>query len=181
MERLKIDDYFLQIARLVSLRATCRRRTVGCVLVDGQNRIVATGYNGGLPHEVHCLDVPCVGACDPHGDTTRCLAVHAELNALMQCGRREQVTTVYCTDSPCLACARLLCQLPRLRCVVYVRFYKQDGIEQLKSRNLQTVQLPNAYDRAATADLFERYERTRNASQSGSDVPKAQSTNPGAP
>ena len=35
--RLGINEYFLRIAELVSERSTCRRRKVGCILVDSLN------------------------------------------------------------------------------------------------------------------------------------------------
>lgn len=47
------DEYFMEIAKVVATRATCDRKHVGAVIVDGRNRIVSTGYNGsarGLPH-----------------------------------------------------------------------------------------------------------------------------------
>ena len=39
------DEYFLEVAVLVSKRATCLRRRVGAVLVKDK-KILATGYNG---------------------------------------------------------------------------------------------------------------------------------------
>jgi len=47
------DEYFIALAKAVAARATCLRRSVGCVLVDDLGHILATGYNGrasGLPH-----------------------------------------------------------------------------------------------------------------------------------
>jgi len=51
--RPSIDEYFLDMAKVVSSRSTCLRRSVGCVLVDGYGNVLSTGYNGvarGLPH-----------------------------------------------------------------------------------------------------------------------------------
>ena len=62
MDRIDTDKYFLEIARTVAKRSTCMRRSVGCVLVDSQNHIVATGYNGVPTKFTHCLDSPCEGA-----------------------------------------------------------------------------------------------------------------------
>lgn len=39
------DHYFMEIARVVSKRSTCLRRSVGAVIVKNR-QIVATGYNG---------------------------------------------------------------------------------------------------------------------------------------
>ena len=39
------DNYFMEIAQVVSKRSTCLRRSVGAVIVKNR-QIVATGYNG---------------------------------------------------------------------------------------------------------------------------------------
>ena len=83
--RLAVDDYFLKMAELAALRSTCARRQVGCVLVDSNNHVAATGYNGVPKGFVHCLDVPCIGADAQSGTRLdECYAVHAEMNALLQ-------------------------------------------------------------------------------------------------
>jgi deoxycytidylate deaminase len=41
--RICTDWYFLKMAFLVSERATCARRKVGCVIVNSKNHVVATG------------------------------------------------------------------------------------------------------------------------------------------
>lgn len=40
------DDYFLGVADAVAVRADCRRRQVGAVIVSEDRRIISTGYNG---------------------------------------------------------------------------------------------------------------------------------------
>ena len=75
--RLGHDEYFAGIADLVAKRSTCRRRTVGCVLVDSQNHIVATGYNGVPAKFPHCVDNPCEGAEYKTGEGLDvCEAIH---------------------------------------------------------------------------------------------------------
>lgn len=103
------DSYFLEIAQVVSKRATCARRRVGCVLVDKGNRVLATGYNGVPRGFRHCIDNPCAGASAPSGTgLDACLATHAEANALLQCGDTEAIDTCYVTASPCIHCTKLL-------------------------------------------------------------------------
>ncbi|MBX6377606.1 MAG: dCMP deaminase family protein [Clostridia bacterium] len=107
------------MARLVRTRSTCPRRQVGAVLVR-ERRVIATGYNGSLPGLEHCEDVGCQME---DGHCVRC--VHAELNALLQCaatGQASAGSTLYCTDFPCLHCAKALVQAGVLR-VVYERSY----------------------------------------------------------
>ena len=45
LERPSWDEYFMEIATVVSKRSTCLRRSVGAVIVKNR-QIVATGYNG---------------------------------------------------------------------------------------------------------------------------------------
>tara|TARA_Y100000310_G_scaffold345435_1_gene465002 strand:- start:10399 stop:10848 length:450 start_codon:yes stop_codon:yes gene_type:complete len=107
--RLETDEYFLSVAQLVAKRSTCRRRKVGCVLVDSHNHIVATGYNGVPSGFTHCLDVPCEGASSPSGtDLEKCFAVHAEVNAFLQL-TSEDTLTAYLSTTPCFTCAKMIC------------------------------------------------------------------------
>lgn len=84
-------------------RATCPRKHVGVVIVR-EGKVIATGYNGapsGLPH---CESVGC--DVDAAGHCTR--AVHAEMNAILQCalhGVSTRGAWLYTTLSPCMRCA----------------------------------------------------------------------------
>jgi len=117
--RLSRHEYYLQMLALVASRGTCARRQVAAILTDTEGRILATGYNGPPSGYPHCRDhIPCPGALDPAGDTARCVAIHAEQNAIVQAGlsgNLARAAILYCTCSPCLNCAKLLCSLPHLR------------------------------------------------------------------
>ena len=77
------DRYFLNIAREVAQRATCPRAKCGTVLVDPiTNHILATGYNGAPPGEVHCIDEGCL-MVDGHCQR----AIHSEVNAIAHAAR----------------------------------------------------------------------------------------------
>ena len=103
------DAYFLAMASLVSLRATCRRRRVGCILVDINRHVLATGYNGVARNREHCLDSPCAGADFKAGlGLDQCEAIHAEQNAMLQCKDTQAIETAYITVSPCITCVKLL-------------------------------------------------------------------------
>ncbi len=101
------DDYFINMAKLAATRATCPRRRVGAVLVR-DNRLIATGYNGAVRGTPHCDDVGCLMV---NGHCVR--TVHSELNTLLQCalnGVSSAGSTMYCTDFPCVNCAKALVQ-----------------------------------------------------------------------
>lgn len=107
--RLDRDTRFLAQALVVSTGATCARRRVGCVLVDKDGIVLATGCNGPASGEVHCIDEPCPGADMASGTGLgRCRAVHAEQNALMQCEDVTAIDTAYLTTSPCEHCVKML-------------------------------------------------------------------------
>ena len=74
------DEYFMAMAMLVATRSTCIRRQVGCVLIDNNNNILATGYNGVVRGQPHCNEGhPCPGAYSASGkDLDLCYAIHAE-------------------------------------------------------------------------------------------------------
>lgn len=104
-----IDEYFLNIAKVVATRSTCPRRMVGAVAVDGRSRILATGYNGRPAGQPHCTEQPCPGAAVPSGITSGlCEAVHAETNCLLSCHDVQQIHRIYVTCSPCLECTKML-------------------------------------------------------------------------
>ncbi|MFX1258352.1 MAG: cytidine/deoxycytidylate deaminase family protein, partial [Promethearchaeota archaeon] len=46
--RISKNEYFMEIAELVSKRSTCIRRKVGAILVK-DSHIISTGYNGVPP------------------------------------------------------------------------------------------------------------------------------------
>jgi dCMP deaminase len=99
------DEYFMQIARTVSTRATCPRASVGCVLVR-EHRILTTGYNGSPRGVAHCSEVGCTLTND------HCMrATHAEANAIVQAalhGVHLAGSLAYCTHQPCVNCSKLL-------------------------------------------------------------------------
>jgi dCMP deaminase len=53
------DAWALGIAEAVALRGDCTRRRVGAVLLDGQHRIIGSGYNGTEPGGKSCLMGEC--------------------------------------------------------------------------------------------------------------------------
>lgn len=122
MNRIEADTYFLEIASLVAKRSTCMRRSVGCVLVDTQNHIVATGYNGVPTKFIHCLDSPCEGAFAPPGsDLDLCNALHAEVNAFLQLKSDDELTA-YLTVAPCFSCAKMFAN-SKVKRIVSNEFY----------------------------------------------------------
>jgi dCMP deaminase len=109
MMRPSKQEFFMLMALLCARRATCSRRSVGCVLVDGRSHVLSTGYNGPVAGMPHCIDHKCAGADQPSGKgLDLCEAVHAEENALLQCRDIYAIEACYCTTAPCPRCLRQL-------------------------------------------------------------------------
>ena len=120
MNRISIDEYYLNIAKAVSKRSTCMRRHYGAVIVKN-GEIIGTGYNGSARGTVNCCDRGyCVRTNNQHndGDYGKCPAVHAEMNALLSVARKDSIgSTLYLygeedgksiNAEPCPICSRLI-------------------------------------------------------------------------
>lgn len=113
MERPSWEEYFMEIACLVARRSTCLRRRVGALMVKGKN-ILATGYNGTPSGITHCEQVGCLRQQlnVPSGERHElCRGLHAEQNAIIQAAKHGiniADATLYCTNSPCIICSKML-------------------------------------------------------------------------
>jgi dCMP deaminase len=107
------DKYFIDIAKLVSMRSTCIRRDVGAIIVKDK-RILATGYNGAPTGIAHCEETGCLREQlkVPSGERHElCRGLHAEQNALLQAslhGVSVRDSVLYCTTQPCVICAKMI-------------------------------------------------------------------------
>ncbi len=127
MARISIDEYFLKIAAVVSERSTCLRHHVGAVAVKDK-RILTTGYNGAASGIKDCLKLGCLRDAQKIPSGTRheiCRAIHAEQNAVIQGslhGVSLEGSTLYCTHTPCILCAKILVNAKIKRFVSYSNY-----------------------------------------------------------
>ena len=120
--RVDWNNYFLDIAKVVSKRSTCIRRKYGAVLVNDQI-IISTGYNGAARGETNCIDSNLCYREEmnvPKGERYElCVAVHAEQNALINADpNKMKNATLYIAgfnadgsvadSTPCLLCQRMI-------------------------------------------------------------------------
>ena len=130
--RIDVDEYFLRMAKLASMRGACVRRKVGCILTNNLNHVIATGYNGRARGVSNCLESPCSGADMASGTgLEQCEAIHAEANALLQCHNVEGIKTAYCTASPCIHCVKLLMNTGCERIVFFEKYPGHEVCEKL--------------------------------------------------
>jgi len=125
------DEYYINMAVLASSKGTCSRRQVGCVLVNNRDHLLSTGRNGPASGQPHCINSPCGGSNAKSGeDLDKCEAVHAEQNALLQCGKVYEIKTAYTTASPCIHCIKLLLNTSCQR-VVFAEEYPHERVKEI--------------------------------------------------
>ena len=123
-----LDEYFLKIASVIAERSTCWRHHVGAVAVRDKH-ILATGYNGAAAGLKDCLELGCLRDELNIPSGTRheiCRGIHAEQNVIVQAslhGVSLEGSTVYCTHTPCILCAKMLVNAKIKR---FVSFGKYD-------------------------------------------------------
>jgi len=133
--RPSLDEYFLRIADVVSLRSTCLRHQVGAIAVRNKH-ILSTGYNGAPSSLEDCLELGCLREDleIPSGERTEiCRAIHAEQNVIIQAalhGVSLENSIIYCTHSPCILCTKVLINT-RISRYVYSLDYLDSSYQNL--------------------------------------------------
>jgi dCMP deaminase len=124
-ERPTWDEYFLQMAKLVSTRSVCFRMKCGAVIVKDKF-VVSTGYNGAPAFQQNCAEI---GYCyrDQHHiksgtELERCRACgsHSESNAVAIAARLGNATAgatmfVYGNRFVCTQCKGIIANAGILR------------------------------------------------------------------
>lgn len=142
------DTYFMDIVELVSRRSTCRRRAVGAGLVRDR-RILATGYNGAPSFLHHCLDIGCLRQelNVPSGERHElCRGLHAEQNVIIQAalhGVSTKGSTLYCTNQPCVICAKMIINAGIVRIVIRESYADELAEKMLNEAGISLVKINN--------------------------------------
>lgn len=131
------DNYFIEIAKVISSRSTCLRRKYGAVIVKDRV-IVSTGYNGSPRGMENCIDVQKCAREElniPSGERYElCEAVHAEQNAIINGSPERMKDAViyiagfeedgsFADGTPCKLCSRMI----RNAQIAEVVYLKSDG------------------------------------------------------
>ncbi len=136
------DSYFMNIAAIVASRSTCLRRKVGALIVKDR-RILTTGYNGTPSGITHCEEVGCLRdkLKVPSGQRHElCRGLHAEQNALLQAalyGISLKDAILYCTNQPCVICAKMLINAGIKEIVINNGYPDKLAEEMLKEANIK--------------------------------------------
>jgi dCMP deaminase len=108
---------WMRVAVNIGQRSKCVRDQVGAVIISNDNRVIASGYNG-PPATLFVRDGGCDGFCPrarldtampKSTDYSDCVAVHAEMNAMM-CTTREQMkdAQLFVNSPVCWSCAKVV-------------------------------------------------------------------------
>ncbi|MBQ0041204.1 MAG: dCMP deaminase family protein [Clostridiales bacterium] len=110
------DEYFMGVALLAAKRSKDPNTQVGACIVDENNVILSTGYNG---FPIGCSDDEF--PWDREGEQTKYpYVVHAELNAILNAsGKSLRGARIYVALFPCNECAKAIIQ-SGIREVVYL-------------------------------------------------------------
>ena len=150
--RPAFDQIFMNLALDLAKRSHCVKAQVGAVLTK-DTRIISIGYNGPPAGTHNCDEEFPVDGCPRDTKGSCSLALHAEENAILYAaknGSQLEGTTLYCTLSPCISCARLIFQ-SGIKKVYYHASYAQykglpvdEGVAFLIKFGIETVQYTEA-------------------------------------
>ena len=109
------NEYFMGVAILASKRSKDPNTQVGACIVDENNIILSTGYNG-FPYGCSDDEFP----WDRSGEDTKYkYVVHAELNAILNArGKNLNNARIYVDLFPCNECAKAIIQ-SGIKTVIY--------------------------------------------------------------
>ncbi|MBC7387004.1 MAG: hypothetical protein H7301_12695 [Cryobacterium sp.] len=134
-KRPSFKQIYLDLARVLAQRSTCRRLAVGTVITSTDFRkVLAVGYNGnasGLPND-----------CD-RDEAGNCGCLHSEENAVINCDAPRSVEKIaFVTHLPCVGCAKRLINLGNVKKVIYGEDYRiRDSIVLLNSVGIDVEKL----------------------------------------
>jgi len=108
---------------------------MGAIAVRDKH-ILSTGYNGAAAGLKDCLELGCLREEQGIPSGTRqeiCRAIHAEQNVIIQAalhGVSLEGSTIYCTHTPCILCAKMLVNA-RIKRFVSFREYSDNSFTDL--------------------------------------------------
>ena len=128
MMELDRASIWMKVAKVIATMSTCPRRSVGAVILSDLGHVLATGFNGVPSGMISCITNDCGASLEPTRDSLdTCIAVHAEMNALMQLRSPREASVIVTTSSPCKHCIKMLLNTS-IDFVVYGELYDQDAM-----------------------------------------------------
>lgn len=128
---IRWDLYFLRVAKAVATGSRCAKRQVGCIIVDKNNRIVSSGFNG-KPRLTDCDAEECLRLNIPSGEqmSVSCCR-HSEISALIYGSFNDfQGGNMYVTFAPCELCAPEVLQ-SGISNLIFLKDHRRGGLEYI--------------------------------------------------
>lgn len=103
------DEFFMGVAMLASQRSKDPSTQVGACIVNSENKIISTGYNGAPTgfDDDKCMHWDRDGS---FLDTKYAYVCHAELNAILNAPTSVKDCRIYVALFPCNECAKAIIQ-----------------------------------------------------------------------
>ena len=133
--RPSFPTIYLELAKTLAARSTCRRLRVGTVITSTDFRkVLAVGYNGNATG-LH-------NGCD-RDEPGNCGCLHSEENAVINCDAPRSIEKiVFVTHLPCVQCAKRLINLGNVRKVCYGEDYRvRDSLDLLRTVGIEIEKL----------------------------------------
>ena len=128
------DEYFMGVALLAAMRSKDPNTQVGACIVDGENRILSTGYNG-FPSGCSDDEFPWERE-GGFSDTKYPFVVHAELNAILNArGKNLTDSKIYVALFPCHECAKAIIQ-SGIKEIIYLSDKYKDTESTIASKRM---------------------------------------------
>ena len=128
------DEYFMGVSLLAAMRSKDPSTQVGACIVDGDNRILSTGYNG-FPYGCSDDEFPWERTGE-RNDTKYPFVVHAELNAILNArGKNLSGSKIYVDLFPCNECAKAIIQ-SGIKEVVYLSDKYAHTLDTIASKRM---------------------------------------------
>jgi len=117
-KRISWDELCIAGTVLYGLRSTCMNYKIGAVFFNPNKKLILCGgYNGAPSGSEHCLDTECFkkkNGISVSSGSGQCAGTHAEINAIGNAAKHGiniSNSVIYCSYSPCWACAKQLVNL----------------------------------------------------------------------
>ena len=137
------SELFIDITLKIAQRSSCVKAQQAALLIK-DNRIISFGYNGPPAGTINCIDEGGEESCGKDSNGSCFLGVHAEQNAIGYAARNGIQTEgciIYCTQSPCISCAKLIVA-SGINIFFYLEDYRlRDGLDFLMAANVQTLKI----------------------------------------
>lgn len=166
------DSFYISLCFLIARRSIDPHTKHGCVIVDKNNRILSTGYNGPPP-----------GIDDSRLDLTRPgkykFLEHSESNAILNAnGSNLEGSTFYITGAPCYACFRQIKIVKAARIIHggqktnHMSEEDTRAIEIMNTRNPIVITKHSCDDEMVKSTIADLYRESMESALKAVDIPK---------